>query len=298
MLPRFFPLFAPRVCVKGSLPPTIARFHKRGMQRYLIIDFETNGRPHDKVLPCAAYPTQVSVDAYYPETQAIDHLYDSFIRGAGSLTQWVLENTPVTLDLLEQAPTADVVSADLANLYREGDVMVAHQAQFDLGTVLPKIADMGHPFLNAPVICTVRPPWACAALGKSSVSLQDLCRFLGVEFDDDKAHDATYDTRALALCMKSAQNGLPRTRNILGFLGMPSYNRAEWSVMSPCADRQTLKFGKHKGSTFTEVLERHPTYCEWLLENAADTTFGPCAKFVDWLRHSWTAQRMADFSAQ
>ena len=71
-------------------------------------------------------------------THPIHHLYESFINGAGSLSQRVREKTPVTLDLLSGAPTADVVCAALANLCREGDVVVAHNALFDLGTVLPK----------------------------------------------------------------------------------------------------------------------------------------------------------------
>ena len=47
------------------------------MQRYLIIDFETNGKTCDKVMPMGAFPTQVSVDAFDPETGEVHHLYDS-----------------------------------------------------------------------------------------------------------------------------------------------------------------------------------------------------------------------------
>ncbi len=45
--------------------------------RYLCIDFETNGRPNDWVLPCGAFPTQVSVTACVPATREMTHLYDS-----------------------------------------------------------------------------------------------------------------------------------------------------------------------------------------------------------------------------
>ena len=44
--------------------------------RYLAIDFETNGRPCDRVGPCGAFPTQVSVTAFVPSTGKVLHLYD------------------------------------------------------------------------------------------------------------------------------------------------------------------------------------------------------------------------------
>ena len=48
--------------------------------RFLALDFETNGLPCDTwLLPCPAFPTQVSVDAFVPSTGEIVHLYDSLI---------------------------------------------------------------------------------------------------------------------------------------------------------------------------------------------------------------------------
>ena len=87
--------------------------------RYLAIDFETNGRPNDYVLPCGAYPTQVSVTAFVPASGEIVHLYDSLIHGARSLTDWVIQNTPVRLELLQNAPSAKEVSAALAELWQK-----------------------------------------------------------------------------------------------------------------------------------------------------------------------------------
>ena len=73
------------------------------MSRYLVIDFETNGRPCDKVRPMGAFPTQVSVDAFDPATGEVRRLYDSYIQGAESLSDWVCKNTPVTFKKLEKA---------------------------------------------------------------------------------------------------------------------------------------------------------------------------------------------------
>ena len=106
--------------------------------RFLALDFETNGKPNDRLRPCGAFPTQVSVDAFVPETNEVVHLYDSFIHGAEDLSDWVLANTPVTHDLLEVAPWAAEVSLALADLWREGDIIVCHNATFDLGAALPR----------------------------------------------------------------------------------------------------------------------------------------------------------------
>ena len=171
--------------------------------RYLAIDFETNGRPHDRVYPCGAFPTQVSVTAFEPASGQITHLYDTYIRGARSLTRWVMDNTPVSFRILEHAPPAMEVSAALADLCRAGDVVVAHNAQFDLGMVLPKIADDAHPLFGCLTICTMREAWVRQAVGKLP-KLQDLCALLDVPFDPVAAHDAAYDTMALAACMKEA----------------------------------------------------------------------------------------------
>ena len=134
--------------------------------RFLALDFETNGLPWDKLRPCGAFPTQVSVDAFVPSTGEIAHLYDSFIRGAIDVSAWVLQNTPVTLELLDRAPHPDDVATALAQLWQEGDIIVAHNAQFDLDTVLPKIAAPTHPFLTGPSICSKQEPWVRMSVGK------------------------------------------------------------------------------------------------------------------------------------
>ena len=243
---------------------------RKGM-RYLAIDFETNGRPNDCVLPCGAYPTQVSVTAFVPSSGEVTHLYDSFIRGARSLSDWVVEHTPVTLDVLWGAPPAVEVSAALVELWQEGDIVVAHNATFDLGVVLPKIANADHPFLTAPRVCTMREGWTRFACGKQP-GLADLCKFLGVPFRPAEAHDATYDTMTLARCLKAAHE-----------------RGCSWSVKVPAAPPQptggdVLKFGKHCGQTFDWVCKHDRGYCDWFLEAETGTRTGNAMRFSKYLK--------------
>ena len=240
--------------------------------RYLAIDFETNGRPNDCVLPCGAYPTQVSVTAFVPSSGEVIHLYDSFIHGARSLSDWVVEHTPVTLDVLWGAPSAGEVSAALAGLWQEGDIVAAHNATFDLGVVLPKIANPNHPFLTAPRICTMRERWTHVACGKNQPALADLCRFLCVPFRPAEAHDATYDTMMLARCLKAAHA-----------------QGCAWSVKVPtapqtCSGSEALTFGKHVGQTFEWAWKHDRGYCDWFLEAETGTRTGNAMRFSKYLK--------------
>jgi DNA polymerase III epsilon subunit-like protein len=234
--------------------------------RYLCIDFETNGLPHERLRPCAAFPTQVSVDVFDPAANEVVHLYDSFICGAVDLSEWVLKNTPVTHELLTKAPSSDRVASELAELWCDGDVLVAHNAQFDLGKVLPLIAEHDHPFLTAPRICTKTESWGRKAVGKVP-SLKDLCAHLKVEFDPEKAHDATYDTYALASLMQAAHSG-----------------EQSWSVKLPLVKGDSVEkvtFGRHKGESFQAVFEEDPSYCRWLLRERL--SLPNARRFVAWI---------------
>jgi DNA polymerase III epsilon subunit-like protein len=241
--------------------------------RYLAIDFETNGRPNDYVLPCGAFPTQVSVTAFVPASGEIVHLHDSLIHGAQSLTDWVIQNTPVTLERLQNAPPAKKISATLAELWREGDIIVAHNSSFDLGCVLPKIASWDHPFLTGPRSCTMREPWVRLLCGKLP-ALSDLCSRLGVSFVAADAHNATYDTFALARCLKEAH-----------------LRRHTWSVKVPVVvapkapeGSERLRFGKYSGQTFEWVWRHDRSYCDWFLGEQAAIRTGQPARFGEWLQ--------------
>lgn len=169
--------------------------------RFLAIDFETNGLLSDDVLPCGAFPTQVSVTAYDPDLDQIEHLYDSYINGAQSLSQWVLENTHIRLELLHHAPPPELVSAQLAALWQEGDVVVAHNTKFDLDTVLLKIAGQDHPFSRSQRLCTMGQAW-CPRLDKPR--LVQVCEKLGVPYELSASHAATHDSLAVAKCLQAA----------------------------------------------------------------------------------------------
>ena len=180
--------------------------------RYVCIDFETNGFPkkgapsQDWPLPFSSYPTQLSVDVV--EDGEVWHAFDAIIAGATQMAPWVRANVPISLeDVAGGRPFEDVVK-ELAGVLRENDTIVAHNASFDLGTVLARTSRRleyySHELqwvLSAPRFCTMRCAYSQAVLGRQP-GLKDLCKHFEVELDG--AHDARADSAALARCVAQA----------------------------------------------------------------------------------------------
>ncbi len=226
---------------------------KECSMRYLCLDFETNGRPQDRVNPCGAFPTQVSVTAFVPATDEVTQLYDSYIFGASSLSAWVELNTPVTLKVLATAPSGAEVSAALAALWQEGDIVVAHNAQFDLRVVLSKIGWFDHPFFAAPSICTMRQPWS-RQIGGKTPNMSELCGFFAVPYDNKSAHDARYDSNVLACCMKAIhRDGLACATKLLD----RPVNQSLFTIPRPIT-RTGISVRRESVAKLWAVLERHP----------------------------------------
>lgn len=183
------------------------------MPRFVCLDFETNGFPtkgaprHEWTLPFCSYPIQLSVDIV--DEGVVHHAYDALIRGATQLAPWVRENVPITLnDLHEKGKSIHDVIVDLATLLQEGDTVVAHNAAFDLDTVLGRTSrrlGIDTPeldrILTAPRFCTMRCAYSKVTFSKQP-KMQDLCNHFEVRLDN--AHDARGDSAALAACVAEA----------------------------------------------------------------------------------------------
>lgn len=173
------------------------------MPRFLAIDFETNGLAGDDVLPHGAFPTAVSVTSYDPDLDRVEHIFTSYIHGAETFSEWVQERGVFNLEVLYNSPPLTVVLQKLADLWREGDVVAAHNAKFDLETVLRKLAPEDHPFLTAPRVCTMSQGW-CSDYDKPR--LVHVCQELDVPYIFRLAHTARYDSEAVAKCIQAAHS--------------------------------------------------------------------------------------------
>ena len=189
--------------------------------RYVCLDFETNGFPGNKdapkedwTLPWSSYPIQLSVD--FVEHGEVIHAMDAVVRGATGLSPWVRKNVPITLkDIAERGVDFMEVVKQLAGMLREGDMIVAHNAQFDMETVLArttrKLSDLYdldyynspavRAILEAPRFCTMRCAYSHTTFGRFP-SMRQLCEHFQVSLVG--AHDARADSAALAHCVAEA----------------------------------------------------------------------------------------------
>ncbi len=180
--------------------------------RYVCIDFETNGFPTksaakcDWTLPFSNYPIQLSVDIV--KNGEVVHAYDTLICGATGLAPWVRENAPINLGDLDQGKGFHEVLQDFADLLIDGDTIVAHNAKFDIETVIARAAsklNINTPalwkILAAPRFCTCNSSYSRAVFGRRP-KLKELCDHFQVQLIN--AHDATADSKALADCVAEA----------------------------------------------------------------------------------------------
>ena len=183
--------------------------------RYLCIDFETNGFSEKHAvfknwtLPFANYPVQICV--YAVEEGEVSHLYETVICGVTSRSKWAQDNIRLTLEEIEGGISFRRMIKELANLLKPGDVIVAHNASFDIdmciGTAARRIRnepiDLGaiDMILAAPRFCTMRCAYSKSIFGKQP-KMQQLCDHFEVELVN--AHDAAGDSLALAKCVAEA----------------------------------------------------------------------------------------------
>ena len=70
----------------------------------------------------------------------IQPAYDTIIAGAKQLAPWVRANVPVTIQQVRDGVPFNRMLVDLTELLQTGDVIVAHNALFDMDTALHSTA--------------------------------------------------------------------------------------------------------------------------------------------------------------
>jgi DNA polymerase III epsilon subunit-like protein len=188
----------------------------KGAMKYICLDFETNGFPSKEygtppsewTLPFHSYPIQLSIHSVHGDTGEVEHVYTTLIKGATRFAPWVVQNVPITLCQLVTGKAFHEVLEDMAALIQPGDVLVAHNAQFDLNIAVARTAGkLGiqggalQKILEAPRFCTYQCAYSRLIFGKR-VKLQKLCEHFQVTLDN--AHDARADSKALAECVSEA----------------------------------------------------------------------------------------------
>lgn len=125
----------------------------------------------------------------------------------------------ISLMDLRGKPTWKEAGPKIIKLVNSADLIVAHNAEFDVGFLIAGAAEAGMSLGEwLHVFCTMENGRGATALGKKP-SLKELCFAMGVEYRDEDAHSATYDVDVM---MASYFRGVER-----GFFDEPKSSRRE-----------------------------------------------------------------------
>lgn len=98
----------------------------------------------------------------------------------------------ISLSELRDEPRWEQVAPKVAKIFGAIDVGIAHNAQFDMPFIALELVRAGLPCPSFDVFCTMESGRGASALG-SVPSLEALCWTMGVQYDPDAAHAASYD---------------------------------------------------------------------------------------------------------
>ncbi|PYO79233.1 MAG: hypothetical protein DMD63_04905 [Gemmatimonadetes bacterium] len=158
---------------------------------YVVVDTETTGGSHwlyDKITEIAAVVVR---------NGEIVELFETLVNPQRPIPPFVSRLTNITWDMVKDAPTFDRVVPDLMRVL-EGNVFVAHNANFDWRFITSEISRTTGRQLRGRRLCTVK--MARKVLPQlSRRSLDHVARFYGVEIRN--RHRAGGDALATAKCL-------------------------------------------------------------------------------------------------
>ncbi len=106
----------------------------------------------------------------------------------------------IDLKDLRGEPTWDVVAPKVHKLLGMCDVVVAHNAEFDMAFLAVELNRAKLPLPDIQVFCTIENGIGTTALGKKP-NLRELCWAFGIDYDEDAAHAADYDVDVLSAAL-------------------------------------------------------------------------------------------------
>lgn len=121
----------------------------------------------------------------------------------------------ISINDLVGCPTWEEVAPKVFAIMSKSDIVVAHNAMFDMPFIAGELIRIGMQVPNVMVFDTMTEARWATPTGKLP-KLQELCFALGKEYDADKAHAAEYDTELLMECL---WEGIDR-----GFFKLPLVN--------------------------------------------------------------------------
>lgn len=154
---------------------------------YVVFDVETTGLS-------AVYDTIIEIAGVRLKGGEIIDRFESFANPHEPLSQTIIDLTGITDDMLRDAPEVEAVMSDF-HKWMGDDILVAHNASFDMGFMNKAFEQIGLEKASNPVVDTLELARFILPQLKSH-RLNTLCKHYGIELTQH--HRAIYDTEATA----------------------------------------------------------------------------------------------------
>jgi DNA polymerase-3 subunit epsilon len=158
---------------------------------FLVVDTETNGYGGDR---CEV----TEIGAVLVGGGELHDRFASLCAVRAPLSRGVQRLTGITQGMLDEAPEAEIVLADLV-AQLEGRVLVAHNASFDCRVLRQACERTGMPWPEPPVLCTLALARRFAPLARQR-KLAPLAESLGIDVGERHRALADAETCARVLC--------------------------------------------------------------------------------------------------
>ena len=155
---------------------------------YVSFDLETTGLSviHDGITEFGAVKIR--------NGEVIDRM-QKFINPGKTISSRITNLTSITNDMVKNEPTIDAVLSEIIEFF-DDCILVAHNANFDIGFLNENLRRNNLPEITNPVIDSLALARAILKPMKS-YRLGNVCRTYRVNYDDEVAHRADYDAQVL-----------------------------------------------------------------------------------------------------
>ena len=158
-------------------------------QTYVIFDVETTGLSShfDRIIEFGA----VKIKNY----EVIDKL-QMFINPHMEISNFISLKTNITNEMVEDKPTFEEVSDKILDFMKDS-VLVAHNADFDIGFINESLKRINKKPLDNPIVDTLDLARAIHS-DRRAYRLGNIARLYKIVYDEDVAHRADYDAKVLS----------------------------------------------------------------------------------------------------
>lgn len=158
--------------------------------KYVIFDLETTGlsSEYDEIIEFGA----VIMNGINNKKIVVNHLFKS----SKKISNFITELTGITDELLINKPSF-VECIDIILKYFQNAILIAHNADFDIGFIQSWIQKAGYPKINNTIIDTLQISRILIPNLKN-YKLKTVAKYYNIQYDKNLSHRGAYDANILA----------------------------------------------------------------------------------------------------